>query len=94
LGLSRRIFDSSVDRSASGESGTKRKSEVKAVKGTRKRAHSQDHTRDERRSTPEGYDGPVAAAVDQLTGKTINIVVGADARGVVVGVITRVLRRY
>jgi CBS domain-containing protein len=39
-------------------------------------------------------DGPVAAAVDQLTGKAINIVVGTDATGAVVGVITRALRRY
>jgi CBS domain-containing protein len=39
-------------------------------------------------------DGPVAAAVDQLTGKAINIVVGIDAMGAAVGVITRTLRRY
>lgn len=39
-------------------------------------------------------EGPVAAAVEQLTGKAINIVVGTDATGVVVGVITRTLRRY
>jgi hypothetical protein len=39
-------------------------------------------------------DGPVAAAVDQLTGKAINIVVGTDATGAVIGVMTRALRRY
>jgi CBS domain-containing protein len=39
-------------------------------------------------------DGPIAAAVDQLTGKAINIVVGTDATGSVVGVMTRALRRY
>jgi len=39
-------------------------------------------------------DGPFSEAVDRLTGKTVNIVVGIDSAGAVVGVITRALRRY
>lgn len=39
-------------------------------------------------------NGPFSDAVVQLTGNTINIVVGIDSADMVVGVITRALRRY